>query len=328
MRAKVSVIIPVYNAEKYIEKCIRTLFNQTLDSLEFIFINDCTPDKSIQILKEVLDEFPDRKPQVHIIEHKTNKGVGRSRQDGLELASGEYIIHCDPDDWMDLDYYETLYITAKKNNSNVVIIDYCEETYNDSRLKVVELSENKKSIFKQIVRSRLHLALWNKLIKNSVAKNFKFPDGINMWEDQCIMIPILLTESNIDVSHQNSHYHYRTDNITSYINVVSYENALSQIKSASYVSSFIEKNNLLSTIDYNDLLYLQWRAKRKIISNPSTDNLQLWRNTFKSVNKNYLSIGLPLKSKILTFLLATKIDFIAKAIIKIYDYQSSKRQSK
>ena len=95
---KVSVIVPVYNAEKYIERCVRSLYNQTLDDIEYIFVDDCTPDNSMEVLQKVMDEYPKRKLHTKIIIHTTNTGQSGSRKDGILAATGDYIIHCDADD--------------------------------------------------------------------------------------------------------------------------------------------------------------------------------------------------------------------------------------
>lgn len=106
---KVSVIIAVYGAEKYIEKCARSLFEQTLDDIEYIFVDDCTPDKSMDILISVLSDYPNRKNQVKIILNDTNLKQGRTRAVGMKATTGDYLIHCDPDDWVEHNMYELLY---------------------------------------------------------------------------------------------------------------------------------------------------------------------------------------------------------------------------
>ena len=107
---KVSVIVLIYKVEKYIERCARSLFCQTMQDIEYVFVNDCTPDCSIQILQSVIDEYPQRKSDIKIISHEKNMGSGVARNTGLEVADGEYIIYCDGDDWVDPDMYEKLYI--------------------------------------------------------------------------------------------------------------------------------------------------------------------------------------------------------------------------
>ena len=86
---KVSVIVPVYKVEKYIEKCVRSLFGQTLDDIEYIFVNDCTPDASMEVLQNVLEEYPARKSQVKIFNHTINTGQSGARRDGMRMATGK-----------------------------------------------------------------------------------------------------------------------------------------------------------------------------------------------------------------------------------------------
>ena len=97
---KLSVLVPVYNVEAWIDKCARSLFEQTIDDVEYIFVDDCTSDRSIEILTATLAEYPRRIPQVKIIHHDKNRGLVASRNTALRVATGDFIIHCDSDDWV------------------------------------------------------------------------------------------------------------------------------------------------------------------------------------------------------------------------------------
>ena len=120
---KVSVIVPIYNVEKYIEKCATSLFEQTLEEIEYIFVNDCTPDNSIRVLENVIERYPSRKDNVCIVHHNVNKGLTSARNSGLEIAKGEYIAHCDSDDWLDKDAYKKMYEKAKLHYADVCVCD-------------------------------------------------------------------------------------------------------------------------------------------------------------------------------------------------------------
>ena len=124
-RPKVSVIVAVYNVEQYVERCAHSLFNQTLDSMEYIFVDDCTPDNSIELIKKVLESYPQREAQVKFIHHKTNQGQAAARTTGMKAATGEYIIHCDPDDWVDLDTYELMYRAAHPEGRKPIDVVLC-----------------------------------------------------------------------------------------------------------------------------------------------------------------------------------------------------------
>lgn len=117
---KISVIVPVYKVEKYIEKCVCSLMEQTLDDIEYIFVDDCSPDNSIKILETTLERYPHRVANVRIIHHDVNKGLTSARNSGLAVARGEYIAHCDSDDWVESTMYEELYNKAVEENADIV----------------------------------------------------------------------------------------------------------------------------------------------------------------------------------------------------------------
>lgn len=113
MNPLVSVIVPVYGVEQFVEQCARSLFNQSLAEVEFIYVDDASPDKSIEKVKKVLKEFPNRETQVKIIHHDVNKGLPAARNTGLSVATGEYVFHCDSDDYVESQMLERLYRKAK-----------------------------------------------------------------------------------------------------------------------------------------------------------------------------------------------------------------------
>ena len=113
---KVSVIVPVYNVEQYLEKFLSTLLGQTLEELEFIFIDDKTPDKSIEIIESAANSDP----RIRILYNEENMGPGMSRNRAIDVAKGEYFSFVDPDDYMDLNYYEVLYNLAKEKDADIV----------------------------------------------------------------------------------------------------------------------------------------------------------------------------------------------------------------
>ena len=99
---KVSILVPIYGTEKYIEKCARSLFEQTYDNIEYIFVNDCTKDASVEILKKTIEDYPQRKSQVTIISHNTNRGLAASRLTAFEHSTGAYLWCVDSDDYADV----------------------------------------------------------------------------------------------------------------------------------------------------------------------------------------------------------------------------------
>ena len=117
---KVSVIIPVYNTERYLRRCLDSVCNQTLSDIEIICINDCSTDNSLDILKE----YADKDKRIKIINFKENKGAAVARNTGIDIVNGEYIGFIDSDDFVDSDFYEKLYNTASENNSDIAKGEY------------------------------------------------------------------------------------------------------------------------------------------------------------------------------------------------------------
>ena len=300
-KPKVSVIIPVYNAEPYIARCARSLFSQTLDNIEYIFIDDCSEDASIKCMLEVLDAFPERLPFIKVIRNRSNIGVGQSRQIGIDAASGEYIIHCDADDRADADMYQSMYESAVSNRADIVVCGYRVESESGSTPMVQLPDSDKRIMFHQIASESLHTSLCLKLISASLAKSVNIEPGINHWEDFSIT-PLLMLMAKKIVTLDRCPYHYYIENAKSITRINSRLNAISAINAASSLTRRIEEHGLASDIDAADIYRIQWSAKKNLIFNPSKANIKLWRTTFAEANSHYKEIGLTPKLKLLTWL--------------------------
>ena len=167
---KVSVIIPVYGVEKYIERCACSLFSQTLESMEFIFVDDCSPDKSIEVLKDVINKYPARKNQVRIERMPKNSGLAAVRKYGASLATGEYMIACDSDDFVDGQMYETMYDMAIQDGLDLVQCDI--DLVDDSRVIRTLTSPietpSSQELKDMIIDGDIAASLCNKLVKRTI----------------------------------------------------------------------------------------------------------------------------------------------------------------
>ena len=121
---KVSILVPVYGVEKYIERCARSLFEQTYDNIEYIFVDDCTKDRSIEILQKVLEDYPNRKNQVKILHHEKNRGLSAARNTALDASTGDYLMHVDSDDYLRKDAVLLLAKKITTASSQVIIFGY------------------------------------------------------------------------------------------------------------------------------------------------------------------------------------------------------------
>lgn len=182
---KVSIIVPVYNVEKYIDKCLNTLVNQTLKDIEIIIVNDGSPDNS----QEIIDKYQKKYPKKIKSFIKENGGQGSARNFGLEKATGEYIGYVDSDDYIELDMYEKLYNKAKKQDLDIVICgNYC---VTETGEKTVELD---RKIFKDKKKNAYFgkMAVWNKIYKKELLLNGNISFRSKLWyEDLDFTVQIL-----------------------------------------------------------------------------------------------------------------------------------------
>lgn len=168
---KVSIIVPVFNGESYLKKCLDSLVNQTLNDIEIIVINDGSKDKTIDILKYYETKYPNI---VKVI-NQENQGIAKARNKGLKVASGEYIGFVDSDDFVDVSMYEKLYQKAKTLDFDIVS-SYFNFTYDDKKeLGVVDLLNDIKTSddLKQYLVN-LYPVIWNKIYKSSIILNEEF----------------------------------------------------------------------------------------------------------------------------------------------------------
>lgn len=163
---KVSVIVPFYNVEKYIEKCLDSLVNQTLEEIEIILVNDGSQDNS----EEKAKEFEKRYPNKIKYYKKANGGLGDARNFGIKYASGEYIAFLDSDDFVELTMYEEMYKKAKQENADMVECDFWWEYPNKKKEDIGNTYSNPKEM---LYKSRV--VAWNKLIKREIYE--KYPEA-------------------------------------------------------------------------------------------------------------------------------------------------------
>ncbi len=299
MIPKVSIVIPVYGVEKYIERCVRTLFGQTLDSLEYVFIDDCSPDKSIEIMQKVLDEYPNRKEQVKLIRHEVNQGVGAARNHGVAACTGEYIIHCDPDDWIDLDMYEKMYNKAKETSADMV---YCDICCHDFRINDFFINHKEKSSIQEYLVSLLncesHSGLYNKFVKKNIAlnKTLCVPLHICMHEDTLRTIQMVYLAKSI-VFLPRVQYHYQCNQTSISHKKWKREHLTGMLE----IVAILEKKLQPNKIYKKGIDAFKVEVLRSIVFHPEMSSYEEYKKLRKEFNliKNLWYIGHSIKIKIL-----------------------------
>lgn len=195
----VSVLIPVYNAEKYLEECLESIVNQTLNSMEVIVLDDGSTDKSSQII----DEYAEKYSFVCAV-HRENKGVVKTRCDLMNLAKGEYVAWIDSDDFMELDMLEKMYMKAKESDADLVLCDY---SYFPAAIKTKEKWYKPYKGVSDWNFIERNTQQWNKLVKRSLLEELKISEWMAK-SGEGIYALVLIKAAKI-VSIDSELYHYR-----------------------------------------------------------------------------------------------------------------------
>ena len=211
MHPKVSIIIPVYNAEEYIHRCLASILLQTFTDFECILVDDCTPDNS----GKICDEYAAKDPRIKVIHNAHNKGSSLSRKIGFENSSGEFIQFVDSDDWIEPDMTEKLYAKAVSEDLDMVICD-CFYVKNDSRINIKQdfSSLDKITLIKKIINRRVKSYLYNKFLKKELLMVAKFP-VYSRCEDYYLSIQNFYNSNKIGyINEYFYHYHYNPQSLS------------------------------------------------------------------------------------------------------------------
>ena len=279
---KVSVIIPVYRVEKFIEKCAASLFSQTLDDVEFIFVDDASPDNSMAVLEKCIQQYPQRKAQIRMLTHKENKGLPAARNTGLAVASGEYVFHCDSDDFVEPDMLETLYDEAKKKDADIVWCDwYLSFEHNERYMKQPDYATPMEAL-KAMLAGLMKFNVWNKLVRRRlyVDNQIAFPAGYAMGEDMTMML--LFAVAGKVAYIPQAFYHYVKLNTEAYSQNFSL-NHLESVKHNIRTVELFLHSRLGNGLDL-EIACMKLEAKFPFLMSDRKEMYRLWERTYPEAN--------------------------------------------
>lgn len=315
-KLKISVLVPIYGTEKFIERCARSIFEQTWENIEAIFVDDCTPDKSIDILRNVVNDYPKRKEYVRIVCHECNKGLAVARRTGIESSTGQYILHVDSDDWLEPHAVERLLSVAVKEDADIVNFGYFAEYAQKTIMSKVCC--DKVKLINDILTNKTHAAIWSKLYKTSFIKQsgIDIVEGLNQGEDY-VMVPRLLHKASKIVTISDCLYHYELANQGSYTKNVK-ASAIKNIREAddilnTYFGAVSDRNNYEES-----LRNLYVRSMLYLIKTSSYKNYNKILEEYNNVNLKAKFIGLSVSDNIIISLLKYKLYWPCFILIQFF----------
>lgn len=236
---KVSILVPIYGTELYIKRCAISLFEQTYDNIEYIFINDCTKDNSIDILKDTIRMYPNREPSIKIINHKHNEGLAGARLTGLINSTGDYIWCVDSDDYVKNNAIETC-LPHMKQGYDLIAFNYIEKTkFGLSKYSMPPLT------IEHVLYYYVSPSIWKYIVHRTLYFNYNIlpVKGINHSEDYLLTARlILVSKKNIYLENEYL-YFYDNSNPNSYTNNISIKSLENEADSIEIIRDFYAKQN-------------------------------------------------------------------------------------
>lgn len=235
----VSIIIPVYNVSQYIERCAVSLFEQTYKNIEYIFVDDCTPDNSIEILDNIIKRYQDRKDKVNVVTNITNRGQASVRNIGVKHCHGEFLMHVDSDDWLDKDVVEKCVEKQCASDADIVAFDRKIHRTNKTIIKHAPECSSAKLFTIEMLRRERDISIWGMLIRTFLYRenNIICHEGINMSEDYQTSPRLAYYAKKVVFVH-NTYYHYECRNIKSISATFSEKNVKQELFTIDLLTDF------------------------------------------------------------------------------------------
>lgn len=306
----VSVIVPIYGVERYIEQCVRTLMEQTLREVEYVFVDYHTPDKSMEILERVLADYPDRMGWVKVLHNEENQGIARTRRVGYKECTGEYIIQVDSDDYVSPDYCEKLYATASKEQADIVWCDFYKQQGQQWEIskQVPDRELSVDSEIRSLLVGHRQGALWNHLIRRDLWNTIVYFPTHNMAEDLTVLIQIYTEAHRLAYVPKGLYYYRYNETSLSHAEGAEQDNRLiRQMEDMEANVDLMERffsERGLSQRFHNEIVFRKFFNKRWVLPalNSSCD-CRLWRHCHADINAAiYFNPYVSLKEKLTALL--------------------------
>lgn len=293
---KVSICVPVYGVEKFIERCAVSLFEQTYENIEYVFVNDCTKDNSMAVLSTVMNRYPSRYSNVKIINHPINKGLAATRNTAVDNASGKFLLHIDSDDFLDTDTIEKLVKAQLTNDSDIVLFDTIKIFPNRTQTIHKKQYRGINEYLIEALQKKVGVGVCGNMIRTSLYhdNSIRAVDGLNMAEDYQVTPRLIFYAKSITTAN-NTYYHYDLTNQSSYVHNITFE-ACEQLKeSMKVIQEFFRDKDIVYRRAINE--GVAKAASIEIIASArQTDGKRIYEYARKWLEENKPYSGVSLKT--------------------------------
>ena len=294
-KIKVSILVPFYNVENYVGRCVESLFTQTYKNIEYVFVNDCSPDKSMDVINEYISKYG-VSDQCKIIVHEENKGISVSRNDCLDNMTGDYFLFIDSDDYIDRDMVELLVEAALKEDADISGCGYIEEYADHSIEYPQKYTNDHDEMMRAITLLTIKGVMWKLLVRSTIVTDHRdevrfIPDR-NMVDDYyfcCQLFYYAHRFAGVD----RCMYHWIQYNPNNYTHTTVFA-VESQAAAIRKVEEFYTEKGVIDVVK-DELLKRKFISKLPLLLDKKCIDVKRWRSLFPESNnvwkKMYFSTG-------------------------------------
>ena len=281
----ISVIVPVYNAEQYLKRCLSSILSQSFKDFEVVLINDGSTDDSLRIC----EKFAEKDSRIRLF-NRSNHGVSATRQFGIDNVRGKYCIQIDSDDWIDANYLFSLYTTAIDTSSDMVCAAFIREYENRSVQSSMYKTVSVGSYIKALLTFQAWGSLWNRLILTDVFKKngISFDGDIQMWEDLAFVLKCLLFTNKVSFCY-NVYYHYVQYNSSSLCSTIHKYDVVSQtVSTIENVVQFYKERGYYE-LYRKEFAIAKLFSKQRLLFDSQYRDIRRWFAVYPESNKYFCS---------------------------------------
>ena len=294
-KIKVSILVPFYMVEKYVGRCVESLFTQTYHNVEYVFVNDCTPDNSMEVINDKIEEYG-LESKCKMIVHEQNLGISASRNDCLDNMTGDYFLFIDSDDYIDTDMVELLVEAAIKENADISGCGYIEEFADHSVEHPQKYTNDHDEMMRAITLLTIKGVMWKLLVRSTIVTDHRdevrfIPDR-NMVDDYLFCCQIFYYAQRF-VGVDRCMYHWIQYNPNNYTHTTVFA-VESQAAAIRKVEQFYKEKGIYGVVE-DELTQRKFISKLPLLLDRNCFNVTKWRAIFPESNdvykKMYFSFG-------------------------------------
>ena len=281
---KVSILVPFYKVENYVGRCVESLFTQTYQNIEYVFVNDCTPDRSMEVIQEHIEKYH-VKDKCKFIVHEHNLGISASRNDCLDNMTGDYFLFIDSDDYIDKDMVELLVEAAIKENADISGCGYIEEYVDHSVMRPQKYTNDHDEMMRAITLLTIKGVMWKLLVRSTIVTEHcdevRFIPDRNMVDDYLFCCQLFYYAQRF-AGVDRCMYHWIQYNPNNYTHTTIWA-VESQAAAIRKVEDFYREKGVLDVVK-EELLKRKFVSKLPLLLDKNCRDIKLWRNLFPESN--------------------------------------------